>query len=60
MDLKDKLVSSFIAFENSVDIDAQMFTMYAVKPLKSFEDLGFPTKRDEDWKYTSLNQCIKT
>ena len=27
--------------------------------LKNFEDKGFPTKKDEAWKYTSLNAILK-
>ncbi|WP_460220245.1 Fe-S cluster assembly protein SufD [Psychroserpens sp. MEBiC05023] len=58
MDLKDKLVSSFMAFENSVDIDAPVHDIRS-EAIKSFEDQGFPSKRDEAWKYTSLNGVLK-
>lgn len=58
MDLKDKLVSSFMAFENSVDIDAPVHDVRSVA-IKSFEAKGFPSKRDEEWKYTSLNTILK-
>jgi len=58
MDLKDKLVSSFMAFENQVDIDAPVHDVRC-EAIKTFEDLGFPTKRDEAWKYTSLNSVLK-
>ncbi|MCK8480293.1 Fe-S cluster assembly protein SufD [Psychroserpens algicola] len=58
MELKDKLVSSFMAFENMVDIDAPVHDVRS-EAIKSFEDLGFPTKRDEAWKYTSLNSLLK-
>jgi Fe-S cluster assembly protein SufD len=57
MDLKDKLVSSFMAFENTVDIDAPVHDVRS-EAIKSFEDIGFPSKRDEDWKYTSLNSVL--
>ncbi|WP_298899536.1 Fe-S cluster assembly protein SufD [uncultured Psychroserpens sp.] len=58
MDLKDKLVSSFMAFENTVDIDAPVHDVRS-EAIKMFEDEGFPSKRDEAWKYTSLNSVLK-
>jgi Fe-S cluster assembly protein SufD len=27
--------------------------------IEVFKNLGFPTTKDEEWKYTSLNKCIK-
>ena len=44
MDLKEKLVSSFIAFENQVDIDSYVHDI-RTEAIKSFEDSGFPTKK---------------
>jgi len=58
MDLKEKLVSSFMAFENHVDIDAKVHDI-RTEAIKLFEDKGFPTKKDEAWKYTSLNNILK-
>ncbi len=58
MDLKEKLVSSFMAFENQVDIDTPVHDVRS-EAIKNFEDLGFPSKRDEAWKYTSLNSVLK-
>jgi Fe-S cluster assembly protein SufD len=58
MDLKDKLVSSFMAFENTVDVDAPVHDVRS-EAIKTFEDKGFPSKRDEAWKYTSLNSILK-
>ncbi|WCO01843.1 Fe-S cluster assembly protein SufD [Psychroserpens ponticola] len=58
MDLKDKLVSSFMAFENMVDIDAPVHDVRS-EAIRVFENKGFPTKRDEAWKYTSLNSVLK-
>jgi len=60
MDLKEKSVASFLAFENKVSID----TDSNVHDIRSeafdhFEEHGFPTKKDEDWKYTSLNSILK-
>ncbi|MBD0831024.1 Fe-S cluster assembly protein SufD [Aestuariibaculum sediminum] len=58
MDLKDKLVSSFLAFENRVDNDAYVHDV-RTDAFKIFEEKGFPTKKDEAWKYTSLNSVLK-
>ena len=59
MDLKEKLVSSFIAFENQVDIDSYVHDI-RTEAIKNFENLGFPTKKNESWKYTSLKQVLDT
>ena len=58
MELKEKLVSSFLAFENSVDVDAYVHDVRS-EAIKIFEDKGFPTKKQEAWKYTSLNKILK-
>ena len=58
MELKDKLISSFLAFEESLDPDSGLESMRN-EAIKDFETLGFPTKKDEDWKYTSLNSVLK-
>ncbi len=58
MDLKEKLISSFLAFENQVDIDSPIHDVRS-EALKIFEEKGFPTKKEESWKYTSLNSILK-
>jgi Fe-S cluster assembly protein SufD len=58
MELKDKLVSSYVAFENKVDTNSEVHEIRS-KALQNFEDLGFPTKKLEAWKYTSLNSVLK-
>ncbi|MBO6605215.1 Fe-S cluster assembly protein SufD [Psychroserpens sp.] len=58
MDLKDKLVSSFMALENMLDVDTAVHDVRS-EAIKTFEDKGFPSKRDEAWKYTSLNTLLK-
>lgn len=58
MELKEKLVSSFLAFEESVDVDAYVHDVRS-EAIKIFEDKGFPTKKEEAWKYTSLNKILK-
>ncbi|WP_299126608.1 Fe-S cluster assembly protein SufD [uncultured Winogradskyella sp.] len=58
MELKDKLISSFMAFENNVDVDSPIHDI-RTEAIKNFEDEGFPTKRQEAWKYTSLDAVLK-
>ncbi|NMH86930.1 Fe-S cluster assembly protein SufD [Flavivirga algicola] len=58
MDLKEKLLSSFLVFENQVDIDTYVHDVRN-DAIKIFEEKGFPTKKEEAWKYTSLNKILK-
>jgi len=58
MDLKEKLLSSFLAFEQKVDVNTDLHDVRN-KALKVFENKGFPTKKEEAWKYTSLNAILK-
>lgn len=57
MDLKEKIVSSYVAFENGLNINSDVHKI-RTKALKNFEELGFPTKKLETWKYTSLNSIL--
>ncbi|HEU0135975.1 MAG TPA: Fe-S cluster assembly protein SufD [Flavobacterium sp.] len=58
MDLKEKLLSSFMAFEEQIDVHADLHDI-RTSAIKNFENKGFPSKRDEAWKYTSLNSVLK-
>jgi Fe-S cluster assembly protein SufD len=60
MDLKEKLVASFMAFENkgNVDLDSKVHEIRSAA-MQRFEKDGFPTKKNEEWKYTSLNAILK-
>ena len=58
MDLKDKLISSFMAFENNVDIEHPVHDV-RMEAMKNFEIKGFPSKKEEAWKYTSLKGLEK-
>ncbi len=58
MELKDKLISSFLAFEEALDTDSDIHQL-RTDAIKEFETLGFPTKKQEAWKYTSLNSILK-
>lgn len=58
MELKEKLLSSFMAFEANVDVDSDLHNV-RTEAIKNFEIKGFPTKKEEAWKYTSLNAILK-
>ncbi|MDA8572038.1 Fe-S cluster assembly protein SufD [Flavobacteriaceae bacterium] len=59
MELKEKLLSSFIAFENQNSMDNTYISELRGEAIKIFENEGFPTKKNEAWKYTSLNKILK-
>lgn len=59
MELKEKLLSSFIAFENQNSTDTSFVSDLRGKAIENFENSGFPTKKNEAWKYTSLNKILK-
>lgn len=58
MELKDKLLSSFLAFEENVDTNSDIHEIRS-RAIKEFEAQGFPTRKQEAWKYTSLNKILK-
>ncbi len=58
MDLKEKLVSSFMAFEEKIDTSSDLHDV-RTNAIKNFENKGFPSKKEEAWKYTSLNAILK-
>ncbi|WP_268223585.1 Fe-S cluster assembly protein SufD [Sinomicrobium oceani] len=58
MELKDKLVSSFFAYEDGLDVQSQLHDICS-DAIKKFDKKGFPTKKEEAWKYTSLNAILK-
>ena len=47
-----------MAFEEHLDLSSPIHEI-RTKSLKQFEALGFPTKKDEAWKYTSLAKLLK-
>lgn len=57
MNLKSKLVSSYLAFDDHLDDNSPIHDIRK-KAIDTFEEKGFPTKKEEDWKYTSLNAII--
>jgi Fe-S cluster assembly protein SufD len=56
--LKEKLLSSFMAFEEKIDVHSELHDV-RTNAIKNFETKGFPTKKEEAWKYTSLNTILK-
>ena len=58
MELKEKLLSSFMAFEEKIDVHSELHDV-RTNAIKNFENKGFPTKKEEAWKYTSLNAILK-
>lgn len=58
--LKDKLESSFLVFENELNGQAET-PLHQVRreAFKRFVAQGFPTKRNEEWKYTNLKPILK-
>ena len=47
-----------MAFEERVDVHSELHDVRTLA-LKNFENKGFPTKKEESWKYTSLNAILK-
>jgi len=59
MELKEKILSSFMAFEEKIaDVNNDLHDI-RTSAIKHFENKGFPTKKEEAWKYTSLNAILK-
>lgn len=58
--LKDKLVSSYMVMEQELN-NADIAAVGEIRQdaLHFFEQNGFPTKRDEEWKYTNLKPILK-
>lgn len=47
-----------MAFEENVDVTSDLHDI-RTEAFKNFENKGFPTKKEESWKYTSLNAILK-
>ena len=58
MSLKDKLLSSYLTFQENTSFDNSILDIKD-QAIKVFEAEGFPSKKDENWKYTSLNSVTK-
>jgi len=58
MSLKEKLLSSYIAFEDHLEADSPIHELRS-NAIKVFDQKGFPSKKEEAWKYTSLKSVLK-
>ncbi|MEK9603698.1 MAG: Fe-S cluster assembly protein SufD [Flavobacteriaceae bacterium] len=58
MELKEKLLASHLALEEKVDFNDPVHQT-RIESLKTFEQKGFPSRKDEAWKYTSLNAMVR-
>ena len=47
-----------MAFENTLDFTSPLHDLRN-EAFKNFENKGFPSKKEEAWKYTSLNSVLK-
>jgi len=47
-----------MAFEEKIDTHSELHEVRS-NAIKNFENKGFPTKKEEAWKYTSLNAILK-
>ena len=57
MDFKEKLLASHLAFEERIDHSDPVHQM-RLDALEIFEKKGFPSRRDEAWKFTSLGATV--
>jgi len=57
---KEKIISSFLLFENTLKggLDSK-FHELRLRALNYFKKHGFPTTKDEDWKYTNISPLLK-
>ncbi|MFV0531759.1 MAG: Fe-S cluster assembly protein SufD [Flavobacteriales bacterium] len=58
MDLKEQLITSYTSLENSTTHPHLL--KLRKEAIKTFKEKGFPTIHDEEWKYTSLRNVLKT
>lgn len=59
MELTEKLLTSFVALDQSLSNEHPGLHEIRLEAIKTFENKGFPTKKLEAWKYTSLNSVLK-
>ena len=57
MELKEKLLDSHLAFEEQSEVN-EIVQNQRSSALRIFQEKGFPTKKIEAWKYTSLNSIL--
>jgi Fe-S cluster assembly protein SufD len=59
-DLKEILISGFNDLENRLNGEAAS-ELHKIRKdaIKIFQEIGFPTRKNEEWKYTNINPIIK-
>jgi len=57
MNLKEKIVSTYRSFHEAIP-SSPIVDGIKKQAIEVFEEKGFPTTKDEDWKYTSLKSLI--
>ncbi len=59
-DSEQRYLASFEAFEKSLNGEASS-QVHAIRraALARFAELGFPTTRDEEWKYTDVSELVR-
>src|SRR6266571_2975628 len=57
---KEWYLSNFQSFEKSLN-GAAMFYIHSIRrvAISRFAELGFPTTRDEEWKYTDVSSLAR-
>ena len=58
MELKEKFISSFLAVDDYLNEGSLVHDIRS-EAIKNFEATGFPTKKSEAWKYTSLKALLR-
>ena len=58
--LKDKIASTYVVLENELNNpNLAAISQKRQQAIEHFQRVGFPTKRNEEWKYTSLKPVLK-
>lgn len=58
-ELQDKLISEHILFDRRGSKQPSVMERLREEAIKNFEQLGFPTTKLEDWKYTNMRSVLK-
>ncbi len=58
MDLKEQLITSYTASQNAIH-NTHLLELRK-EAIAVFKEKGFPTIKDEEWKYTNLKSVLKT
>ena len=58
MDFKEKLLSAHFAFDEDFNI-SEAVQKTRRTAIKTFENKGFPSKKEEAWKYTSIAALLE-